>query len=470
MPRLWEELSQYEKRIKARFHMPGHHGELASPYDFLAKWDITEVPGYDNLRDPRELLLREEKRLASFFGAKNSFLSVNGATSLLMAAITYLSGKNKRALVPREAHISIYNALFLRGIEPIYYGSELEETWGVSLGASITSFHDALKKSGNQCDFCILNSPTYLGFCGKTEEMISLSHEYGLKVLIDEAHGAHFSLMDQIPPSGIFMNGDLVVQSLHKMLFFPTQLAVLHSTEELDEERMRKCISFFHSTSPSYLLMGAFSQSLEMLEKIPKEYYQQKKRELDEFYEALCQTVFYNDFFREKEKRLQKDPFKILLDTRKLSLSGEELEMLLREKYKIQVEAWDIRYVLALSSPFQKKQALDLLLNALLEINRDYSLQDSKEDISFLSTYYKDVPKRIYSMEESWDREMENIPIECSKGRVSGDFVLSYPPGIPILCPGEKIEEKQIQLLKKIRENGISIIGLQENHIKVIKR
>lgn len=458
---LHDELKIYEKKIQHRFHMPGHHGLLSPPYDGLAKMDITEVPGYDNLREPTGILLEEEAHAAEIFGASQSLISVNGSSGLLMAGIFYLAGCKKKVLMPREAHISIYQGVSLRGLCPIYYASEIEKESNLSLGPSLTDFEEALALHGADCDFCIINAPTYMGFSQHVKRMVSKAQKKGLKVLVDEAHGAHFPFFESLPRTAVLEGADVVVQSVHKMLPFPTQLALAHLNGDQDKKAMGRALALFQTTSPSYILLGAFSKSLDLMGQKEASFYEEALCRMEDFYKAIEGSCFEVSLFRQKEHQGEKDPFKIILDTQRISIDGFFLSELLRKDYGIQLEAFDHRYGLGLSSPFQRKDALFALSKALWALHHQYAEGRVKTDAPLGVDYFRKRKETKIPLIFSAG-SLKKMPLKDSVGKRAGTFIVPYPPGIPLLCPGEEIEKEDVEQLRMLKSHGVQVLGLQD--------
>jgi len=464
---LAELLSRYNDKIISRFHMPGHHGNLIDSFDEIFKWDITEVPGYDNLQNPTGIIKMEEDRAAKLFQSNECILGVNGSTGFLVAGVLALSKPGRGIIFPREAHMSLYNGALLAKSELYYYDSYIDEATGMSVGPNLISFEETIEKYAEKCDLCIITSPNYMGFTAPIEKMIKIAKKNKLKILVDEAHGAHFPLFSQLPESAIKYNADMVVQSMHKMLPFPTQLALAHLSNDISKEKIRRCISLTNTTSPSYLLMGMFSKIMDQIINTKKDEMDNMYKNIMEFYDEFDKTIFYNKDIDLMCKNKKKDPYKIILDSNKIGLNGYEFEKILREKFGLQMEAWDSRYVLALSSPFQKQRDRIRLLETLKDIQSNKERRDIKSK-NIISNSSFEKAESIYPIYDVFFKDSKEKEIRNSLGEISADFIIAYPPGIPLLCPGEKIEKRHIDVILLMKKHFITVLGA-DKYIKVLK-
>lgn len=480
MDKLESALRNLENSDMYPFHMPGHKRkpvteQLKSTY----AWDITEIDGFDNLHHAEGILKEEQEFAADLFGADESFLLVNGSSCGVLAAITAVCEGKERILMSRNAHKSAYNALYLANIKADYLYPERIPEVPFAGPVSVEMVRQALETSdsyGSSYAGIFLTSPTYEGVISDVRGICRIAHEKGIPVIVDEAHGAHLGIWggDGYFPSGALAQGaDIVIQSLHKTLPAMTQTAVLHVRGDLiDRQRLKMHLSMFQSSSPSYILMESMISSLHYCDENRIELGQGYRDNLKMLYregKKLSRLkVWDQDLIRDQRRRcdgrkteIVMDPGKIVIGTGNSGLTGKELYDILREKYHLQMEMAAKDYVIAMTSVMDEQKDLERLISALDEIDLRFSGEVMEKEKRLLKEP-EERPEALYTIREAVGRKGEAVPLDKSEGKISQEFVYLYPPGIPLIVPGERIIKGMPMYLKESAELGLSVQGLRD--------
>ncbi len=418
-----------KKNNKIPFHMPGHKRNtklLGSkfPYDI----DITEIDGFDNLHCPEGILKDIEEKAERIYGSKKSFLLVNGSTGGILAAVNAIVKRGDNVLIARNCHKSVYNALELAGANVQYIYPEKDE-YGIF--KPLNPYIIKCKISKFSPKLLILTSPTYEGVCSDIESICEIAHSYNIPVLLDAAHGAHITELGS--------SADIVIMSLHKTLPALTQCSIAHINGDIvSAEKFRIKLSVFETSSPSYILMASIDECLTFLEKKSFEFIL-KRNNLSEGLSGLkvLKAVGYDDIF------------KLVIFTGNSNITGINLSDILRKKYNIEVEMASKNYILLILTDCDDYKNYKILLKALKEIDDSLEYRDFSDNNI---TTYPDKIKDIYI-----DVETGCFDFESSAGKVSAEYIWAYPPGIPIIVPGEVISEDIIDYIKHSISEGVNI-------------
>lgn len=463
---LYNKLIEYSKSEAYPFHMPGHKRQIlsmADPYGF----DLTEIDGFDNLHDAENILLQEQKRAARLYGAEESHFMVNGSTGGLLSAISGVCHRGDRVLVARNCHTSVYHALELNGLRPVYIWPELDETLGIYKGLRCNQV-EALLETYPDIRAVIFTSPTYEGLFSDVRGICKAAHAKGIPCIVDEAHGSHLRWLgfDDAMDCG----ADVVIQSLHKTMPALTQTALLHIQGNLvPKERIRKMLATYQTSSPSYVLMASMSLCMSWLENegpATFEIYKKQTLQLRERLSGLKHIFLYSpeeDF----------DFGKLVIGTTHASLNGRQLYDRLRDEFKLQMEMVCAEHVLAMTTAGDSKEGLERLARALEQMDSELESNVSEriwfDEKSFEIRLW--APERMLEIDEAVDLAMEEIPLVQAEGRIIGDYVYLYPPGIPLLVPGEVLGSAQIDQIQYFERQGLDVHGgyIKENKdVKVI--
>lgn len=438
--RILDRLRENGKNGRLPMHMPGHkRNEAAAPHlsDLSLREDITEIDGFDNLHGAEGILARSMERAAALWGARRSFFLVNGATGGLLAAVRAATRRGDTVIMTRAAHASVYHAVELCGLKPVFLSPPILPEWGIVGSVSPDDIQAAID-AHPEARLLILTSPTYEGVLSDVKAAAEMAHRAGIPLLIDEAHGAHLSLAKPFPEGAVSMGADLVVQSVHKTLSSLTQTAVLHLSGNLvDEARLCHELSVFQTSSPSYLLLSSIDGCIRQLSE-ETDALGPWVRALSAFDRAIagltCLSIPFHDGASLPETVFRYDPSKIYVSTAKAALSGPGLAELLR-KEGIEPEMTAPEGVLLMTGAGDTEEALLFLARTLQTIDARMKKADKRP----LPTLPSVKTKLALLPEEALFSPSEEVPLDASLGRVSAGYVWAYPPGIPLLLPGEII-------------------------------
>jgi arginine decarboxylase len=351
-----------------------------------------------------------------------------------------------KVLIARNCHKSVYNAINLYSLEPIYIYPKKDEL-GIDLGITKSQIEEEIKRN-KDIKLVVLTSPTYEGIISNIKEIVDISHEFGVPVLVDEAHGAHLNFVEELKEKEALNSGaDIVIQSLHKTLPAMTQCAIMHIQGEfIKENDVERKLDIFETSSPSYVLMSSIDECLEVIETRGEVLFNEYKQNLKEFYEKTKKLK--NLIVLDKNKEFQ-DKGKIVVITKMAKISGKQLSDILRIEYHIEVEMANVNYIIAMTSICDKHENFERLIKALFEIDEKIENEIQNEEEIFY---------------DSSLNEMQNIPngmgfvnYKEAIGKVSKEYIWIYPPGIPIIIPGEVIKEETIYKIEEILKAGIEV-------------
>lgn len=462
MEYLDERLEAYGNSDYYPFHMPGHKRrklEFYNPYTI----DITEIEGFDNLHHAEEILLEAQNRLKNLYQSRKAYYLVNGSTCGLLSAIGAVTQSGDEVIIARNCHKAVYNAVKIFNLRVNYVFPE-HLNCGIQGAIDPNKVEKALKEHQNT-KVVIITSPTYDGITSNISKIADITHKFNCKLIIDEAHGAHFSILNESITSSIHQGADLVIQSLHKTLPSFTQTAVLHiASDDVDVFRVEEMLGIFQTSSPSYLLMAGIERCVKIITESGEELSRQYFQKLKKFYERAGQLkklhIFIKDDY-EGSKIYEVDCSKIIIGTGKTNLTGKQLYDILLKKYHLQMELCSARYVLAMTSIMDTQEGFDRLLEALFQID-EQSVEQENEDLEdFILQAYQPRKKKM-EIGETVHCEMEQVELKDCIGRVSGEFVYLYPPGIPMIVPGEEIEEEFVDIIFKSKEEGLQVQGMRD--------
>ena len=461
---LLDRLQDHQQEGYLSLHMPGHkeNTDLAPYLNVLgAGLDITELPGFDDLHDPSEILARSMKKAAALWGVPKSWLQVNGSSGALLAAIRGATHRGDKILVARNCHKAIYHAIELCGLEPVFLLPPVEETFGLSGSITPEMVASALEEHPD-VKLIVYPSPTYDGVLSDTAGICQVAHEKSIPVLVDEAHGAHLGLTDHFPPHAMAQGADLAVASLHKMLPSLTQTAILHATGRfLKIPQINRQTGIFQSSSPSYLLMASMDGCIRLLEEKKEELFAAWSRRLAQFDQQVkglkhLRLPGHGDEAGQTYPGIfGLDPAKIVISTQNSALNGVDLMKHLREDYKIELEMALDRYAVAMTGLGTDDTMPPRLAQALLELDEKFG---PAEEVPPLETGTQ-LPPRKMSMEEAAMAEGKVDFLYDSMGKVCGEYIWAYPPGIPLITPGEVITTPVVEDIERLFRAGVKLIG-----------
>lgn len=463
-----EALEDFRDARVVPFDVPGHkrgrgNRELT---DFLGERcvsiDVNSMKPLDNLCHPVSVIREAEILAAEAFGAANAFFMVGGTTSAVQSMVLSACKRGDKVILPRNVHRSVINALVLNGAIPVYVNPEVDQRLGISLGMKLSQVKEAIEKNPDAA--CVLvNNPTYYGICSDIQGIVKLAHEAGMLVLADEAHGTHLYFGKGLPISAMKAGADMSSVSMHKSGGSLTQSSFLLTGENIHAGYVRQVINLTQTTSGSYLLMSSLDISRRNLALHGKETFEQVKFLAEYARGEINEAGNYYAFGKEiidKEAIFDFDPTKLSVHTLDIGLAGIEVYDLLRDEYDIQIEFGDLGNILAYISIGDRIQEVERLVSALGEIERNFS----KSKAGMLSQEYIP-PDVVVSPQEAFYAEKEALPRRETLGRISSEFVMCYPPGIPILAPGERITQEILDYITYAKEKGCSLTGPEDESI-----
>ncbi|SCP96093.1 aminotransferase class I/II-fold pyridoxal phosphate-dependent enzyme [Anaerobium acetethylicum] len=467
-----EALEEYKEMRIVPFDVPGHkrgkgNRELT---EFLGEKcltiDVNSMKPLDNLCHPISVIKEAEALAADAFGAKHAFLMVGGTTSAVQSMIMVACKRGDKIIMPRNVHKSAINALVVCGAVPVYVNPGINKEVGIPLGMSYEDVKKAILENPD-AKAVMVNNPTYYGICSPLKAITELAHEHGMLVLADEAHGTHFYFNDNLPASAMSVGADMASVSMHKTGGSLTQSSLLLINNDVSKGYVRQIINLTQTTSASYLLMSSLDISRRNLALHGKEIFDNVIRMVEYARDEINKIGGYYAFGRELingDTVFDFDVTKLSVHTREVGLAGIEVYDLLRDEYGIQIEFGDIGNILAIVSVGDNLLAIDRLVSSISEIKRLYA----KEDITMMLDHEYIDPEVVMTPQDAFYAPKTSVPIKESCGAVSSEFVMCYPPGIPILAPGERITQDILDYIEYAKDKGCSLTGTQDIDIKNI--
>lgn len=466
---IYEALERFRRMRVVPFDVPGHkHGrgnpELVSLLgEKCVGIDVNSMKPLDNLCHPISVIREAEELAAEAFHASHAFLMVGGTTSAVQAMVLSCCKKGDKIILPRNVHRSVINALVLCGAKPVYVNPDTDTNLGISLGMKVSQVEQAITQNPDAVAV-LVNNPTYYGICSDLRTIVKLAHAKGMKVLADEAHGTHFYFGENMPVSAMDAGADMASVSMHKSGGSLTQSSLLLIGKDMNEGHVRQIINLTQTTSGSYLLLSSLDISRRNLALRGKESFMRVVELADYAREEINKIGGYYAFSSELingNSIYDFDRTKLSVHTLEIGLAGIEVYDILRDEYDIQIEFGDIGNILAYLSIGDRRQEVERLVSALAEVKRCYQ----KDKTGMLSQEYVE-PHVVTTPQESFYAEKEAIPLLETEGRVCSEFVMCYPPGIPILAPGEMISKEIIEYIVYAKEKGCSMTGPEDAQIE----
>lgn len=458
-PTLFDALKSYSTSGAYPFHMPGHKRNTALLGNALPlAEDITEIDGFDNLHNPEGILKELAERIASLYESAFSIPLVNGSTGGILAGIASCCTYGDSILMARNCHKSVYNAVALLGLTPYYVAPPMDEKTGIAGSIRPEDIKSALD-THPEIRLVVLTSPTYDGVLSDIKTIVEIAHERNIPVLVDEAHGAHLRFTELSKLSAVACGADLVIQSLHKTLPAMTQCAVAHvnGTFVSPTTFLKKC-AVFETSSPSYILLSSIALCVKFLEEESKtafEHYREMLSAFSKDCEDLKHLFVLNkgkDTIENHKTFFAFDEGKLPIVTVKANIDGNELLEKFREDFQLESEMAALSYALLMTSPCDTKEGFARLTAALHQI--DATLEDAKSAPNFKRFAF---PVSVLLPLEAERKDGAFYPLETTAGKIALDALWCYPPGIPLLVPGEKIEKCMLEQIEAMQKAGLSM-------------
>ena len=462
---IYEALLKYKATRTVPFDVPGHKQGRGNPelVSFLGQKclsvDVNSMKPLDNLIHPISVIKEAETLAAEAFGADHAFFLVNGTTAAVQAMIMSVCRQGDKIILPRNVHRSVINALIISGAIPVYVNPGVNQRLGISLGMSLAAVQKAVAENPD-AKAVFLNNPTYYGVCSDLAAITRLAHSHGMYVLADEAHGTHFYFGENLPLNAMAAGADMSAVSMHKTGGSLTQSSFLLKNDRLSTGYVRQIINLTQTTSSSYLLLSSLDISRRNLALEGKEIFrrvcllsQYARQEINKIggYYAFSRELIDGDAV------FDFDDTKLSVYTREIGLAGIEVYDILRDDYGIQIEFGDIGNILAIVSVGDRELALERLVSSLSEIKRLYQ----RDPTGMLDSEYIN-PDVVMAPQQAFYSRQRSVPVSESGGCICGEFVMSYPPGIPILAPGERITREILDYIAYAKEKGCFLTGTQD--------
>lgn len=464
MEHLYDKLIAYSKTDIYPYHMPGHKRRLYGkmPSDIF-EMDITEIDGFDNLHQPEEIIAELQERAAKIYGAEESYYLVNGSTCGILSAISAALPEGGHILMSRNSHKSAYHAAYLRNLQITYLIPEVVEGFDFFDAITPSQVDKALEEHPDiQAVFIV--SPTYEGRIADINAIAGIVHAKGIPLIVDEAHGAHLGFAEGFADNSNRAGADLVIHSVHKTLPSLTQTALLHRNGDLiNREKLERFLHIYQSSSPSYLLMASIDNALHTVETQGKELFRFLRESYINMLEKLqnCKKIRIMTEVSQKQ-----DVGKLIIDCRNAGISGKQLYDRLLDCYHLQLEMACETYCLAMFTVGDNEEAFKRMEQALLQIDSELQCEQEvwgrpqKADTFLPNDKYQET--HVIPLAKAWDLPWEEITLCQAVGRTVADFVNLYPPGVPLLVPGEVLTENTYDKILKYLAQGLNVQGIQE--------
>ena len=466
---IYEALEEFKKMRVVPFDVPGHKRGRGNPEltallgEKCVTMDVNSMKPLDNLCHPISVIREAEELAAEAFGAAHAFLMVGGTTSAVQSMVLSVAKRGDKIILPRNVHRSVMGAMVLCGAVPVYVNPECDHRLGIPLGMSVEAVKRAVEENPD-AKAILVNNPTYYGICSDLKSIVEIAHSHGMLCLADEAHGTHFYFSDELPISAMAAGADMAAVSMHKSGGSLTQSSLLLVGPAMHEGYVRQIINLTQTTSGSYLLLSSLDISRRNLALRGEEAfkrvaglarYARKEINIIGGYYAYGRELINGDSV------FDFDETKLSVNTLEVGLAGIEVYDLLRDEYDIQIEFGDLGNILAYLSIGDRSRDIERLVSALAEIRRRFE----KDPAGLMKQEYID-PEVAVSPQDAFYADKESLPIMETDGRICSEFVMCYPPGIPILAPGERITKDILDYIQYAKEKGCSMTGPEDPAIE----
>ncbi len=459
MEHLFEKLRENSEGKVYPYHMPGHKrhgcGQLSEE---LAGLDITEIDGFDNLHQPEGILARLQEKAAEIYGAEESFYLVNGSTAGILSAVSCALPRGGHILMCRNCHKSAYHAAYLRNLTISYLYPPVLGEYDIFDAVTAGQVREALDREPD-IGAVLIVSPTYEGRISDVRAIADAVHEKGIPLIVDEAHGAHLGLAEGYAPNSCQAGADLVVHSVHKTLPALTQAAILHVNGRLiDRDYLKRFLHIYQTSSPSYILMASIDNALRYVEDAGRQAFERFRERFTLMTERLSGCKRLRFLPAEPERQ---DIGKLVVSVKGTSMKGRQLYEVLRGEYQLQLEMASLNFVLAMFTIGDREEGYSRMEQALLEIDSRLQPQSSAEDTDVFLYKPQEAGGSVIPVGQAWEAKRERVELCAGVGRYAGEFVNLYPPGVPILVPGEMITREHCRNLVICLRQGLTVQGIE---------
>lgn len=475
---LFTALKEHAAKNPVQFHIPGHKKGLGTDAEFrefigdnALSIDLINIAPLDDLHQPTGVIAEAQKLAADAFGADYTFFSVQGTSGAIMTMIMSVCSPGDKIIVPRNIHKSVMSAIIYTGAKPVFISPAQDSNIGIDHGITISSVRKALKRHPDAKAVLVIN-PTYFGVSADLKEIVDLAHSFNVPVLVDEAHGVLIHFHEDLPMSAMQAGADMAATSVHKLGGSMTQSSVLNVNTKngyANPFRIQTIISMLTTTSTSYILLASLDTSRRNLalngrEMAAKaiELAQYARRTINEIEGLYC----FGEDILGGEAAYSYDPTKLSIHVRHLGITGYETENWLREHYNIEVELSDMYNILCLVTPGDTAESIEILLTALRDLSKTYN---NVNEINELIVKIPEIPQLSLIPRDAFYGDTEVVPFKESAGRIIAEFIYVYPPGIPILLPGEVISQDNIDYIIDHVDVGLPVKGPEDRSIQNVK-
>lgn len=469
---LYAALSEYGKSDYYPYHMPGHKrspqaGEMARYYDI----DITEIDGFDNLHHAEGILREAQERANRLYGAEETYYLVGGSTSGVLASVMTAAARGTELLIARNCHKSVYHAAILQELQLHYCYPAVLEEYGIYDGIDAAEI-GCLLEQYPACEAVVVTSPTYEGIISDIKAIAEIVHARDKILIVDEAHGAHLGLDPQMPAGAVVAGADLVIHSLHKTLPAMTQTALLHvQGERVDRGRLRRYLRMLQTSSPSYVMMASMDCCVRYMETQGPAGFTQMRRQYALFCKKIekCRHIDTGNMTHMSYHMAGWDIGKLVISVRDAAWNGQKLYDVLREEYHLQMEMAAGSYVLAIMTIMDTEEGWQRLADALVQIDGRIERETVRLPENIVRGDRRcDMPEAKMRPAQAYESPHEKVPLAAAADRIAADFINLYPPGIPLLVPGEVISEALIGQIQESMRIGLCVQGIDEGAVSVL--
>lgn len=473
---LFDALLKHRNRHPIQFHIPGHKkGQGVDPAfrefvgDNILSIDLINIAPLDDLHSPKGAIKKAQELAAQAFGADQTFFSVQGTSGAIMTMILSVVGPNDKILVPRNVHKSIMSAIVFAGAVPIFIHPEVDPELGISHGISAEAVEKALNEYPDAKAVLVIN-PTYFGIAADLKRIVDLAHGRDIPVLVDEAHGVHIHFHKGLPVSAMAAGADMAATSVHKLGGSMTQSSVLNVREGLvSAKRVQSTLSMLTTTSTSYPILASLDTARRQLAIHGADLIDQAIRLANDARKRINKIAHLNCVGKELLKTsatYDMDPTKLLISVKNLGITGHQAEEWLRENANIEIELSDLYNILCLVTIGDTRKELNLLVNALQRMSEAF---DHEAAIIEPTVLLPDIPRLAMTPRDAFYATTEVVAIDDAVGRISAEFIMVYPPGIPIFIPGEIITQENIEYIHMNVEAGLPVQGPEDDTLKMLR-
>ncbi|RKD24064.1 arginine decarboxylase [Ammoniphilus oxalaticus] len=473
---LFSGLLRYIETDPIQFHIPGHKkGQGMDPTfrefigDNALAIDLINIAPLDDLHHPKGMILEAEQLAADAFGADVTFFSVQGTSGAIMTMIMAVCGPGEKLIVPRNVHKSVMSAIIFSGAIPIFVHPVMDPELGISHGITVDSVETALERHPDAKAVLVIN-PTYFGVSADLAGIVETAHRYEVPVLVDEAHGAHIHFHDKLPLSAMQAGADMAATSVHKLGGSMTQTSVLNVREGLvSAGRVKSVISMLTTTSTSYILLASLDTARKQLATVGHEMVEKSLRLADLARQQIndIEGIYcVGEEILGEPATFAMDPTKLIIHVKGLGLSGHDVEVWLRNESRIEVELSDLYNILCIVTPGDTEQTITALVEALRRLSNEVTLNNTTSSVT---VKLPKIPALAMTPRDAFYSETEIIPLREAQGRIIAEFIMIYPPGIPIFLPGEIVTQENIDYIRKNLEVGLPVQGPEDESIETVQ-